>query len=397
MGREKKMRRILLIIIMFLISMMFLGEALQAIPAFARKHRMSCKTCHQPFPRLQPFGEEFAENGFEIKDQEATRAYRDTGDDHLSLMRDFPFAVRMDGFISYNNNNSEKSDLGTPYNLKLLSGGTLGKNISYYFYFFFSEHGEVAGVEDAFITFNDVFETGIGVSLGQFQVSDPLFKRELRLTYEDYPIYKTRPGGSRIDLAYDRGIMVGFSIPGGGPDVVLEVLNGNGIGEADEEKNYDGDKYKNIFARVSQDIGEHFRVGAHYYYGKEAPDDVVNEVWMFGGDATVSVGDLEFNFQYMERNDGNSYFDAFDPTEIRTRGGLAEMVFTPGGPNGLWYMVGLYNWIDSDATALDYQSATFHVGYLLRRNIRLMSEFSYIFESHYGEHARAIVGVIAAF
>jgi mono/diheme cytochrome c family protein len=28
-----------------------------AIPAFARKYQFSCSTCHQPAPRLKPFGE----------------------------------------------------------------------------------------------------------------------------------------------------------------------------------------------------------------------------------------------------------------------------------------------------------------------------------------------------
>ena len=35
-----------------------------AIPAFARKYRTTCATCHAPFPRLTPFGETFAGNGF---------------------------------------------------------------------------------------------------------------------------------------------------------------------------------------------------------------------------------------------------------------------------------------------------------------------------------------------
>ena len=39
-----------------------------AIPAFARAHKLSCTTCHAPFPRLKPFGEDFAANGFALPD-----------------------------------------------------------------------------------------------------------------------------------------------------------------------------------------------------------------------------------------------------------------------------------------------------------------------------------------
>lgn len=38
-----------------------------------------------------------------------------------------------------------------------MSGGNIAKDISYYFYYFISERGEMAGIEDAFVMFNDLF------------------------------------------------------------------------------------------------------------------------------------------------------------------------------------------------------------------------------------------------
>jgi hypothetical protein len=390
------MKRIFFIIVIILLFTVFVAEQLMSIPAFARKYRLSCKTCHAPFPRLTPYGDEFAGNGFVLKDKDAPRYFSDTGDDKLSLIRDFPVAVRMDGFVSYNNSNTETSDFAAPYNVKLLSGGSLGKNISYYFYFFFSERGKIVGLEDAFLMFSDVFGTGIAFSLGQFQVSDPLFKRELRVTFEDYHIYKARPGYSSIDLTYDRGIMLNYTIPGG-PDLVFEALNGTGIEEAGVFKNFDHDKYKNVFGRISQDFGEHFRIGAAGYYGKEAPEGVVNKAWMLGGDATFAFGDFELNLQYLERRDDNPFFSCVGAREILTRGGFAELLFTPGGTDVRWFGVGLFNWVDSGVESLDYQSAALHVGYLIRRNIRFLSELNYIFDSPYGKYARVVVGLIAGF
>lgn len=390
------MKRAIICIFMFMVLFSFFNESLFGIPAFARKHRLSCKTCHAPFPRLRPYGEEFAANGFVLKDKPNPRYFIDTGDDKLSLMRSIPLAVRMDGFFSYNNSGTENTDLATPYNVKLLSGGSLGKNISYYFYFFFSERGEVVGLEDAFIMFGDIFKSGIDMAIGQFQVSDPLFKRELRLTYEDYHIYKVKPGTSHISLAYDRGLMFGYTIPGG-PDLVFEVLNGTGIDEANVFKNFDHDKYKNFFGRISQGFGDHFRVGAFAYTGKEEIDEVLNSVWMWGGDATLSFGDVEFNFQYMERNDDNPIFLHSAPVEFRTRGGIAELLYTPGGDDVEWFAVALYNWVDSEYDTIDYESAAFHLGYLIRRNIRLMAEVNYIAKSAFGKYTRALVGVIAGF
>jgi len=47
-----------------------------AIPAFARKYKTSCVTCHTIFPKLTPFGEQFRRNGYRFPgiDSDATKA-----------------------------------------------------------------------------------------------------------------------------------------------------------------------------------------------------------------------------------------------------------------------------------------------------------------------------------
>ena len=102
--------------------------------------------------------------------------------------------MRFDAFAYFEEDAEVSSDLQMPYGLKLLSGGPLARNVGYYFYFFMSETGEVAGVEDAYMHFNDLGGVPFDIMVGQFQTCDPLMKRELRLTYEDYLIYKTRVG-----------------------------------------------------------------------------------------------------------------------------------------------------------------------------------------------------------
>jgi len=369
-----------------------------AIPAFARKYNLSCNTCHAPAPRLKDYGEEFAGNGFVLKDQDAPRYYQPTGDDELSLIRDFPLAVRLDGYATYNTYDSKKADFGFPYNLKILSGGSLAENISYYFYFFLSERGEVAGIEDAYLMFGDLFGSNISVAFGQFQVSDPLFKREIRLTYDDYEIYKVKPGNSNVNLAYDRGIMIstGFET---GTDLVLEVVNGNGIGHADEFKNFDIDKPKNFMGRLSQSIGDVFRVGGFAYVGNEEFEHSAgnlayeNKLTMFGGDLTFNYEDyLQLNLQYVSRKDEQK-LDGVQ-TDFKTDGGFAELIIMPNGADSKWYGTLLYNQFKIDVGDYKYQSASAHLGYLLRRNIRLVGEFTHFLENEYSMFS---LGFVAAF
>ena len=379
-----------------LLAAVSLGSV-QAMPAFARKYSMSCKTCHAPFPKLKPYGEEFAANGFVIKDKDTPRDTIDTGDATLSLLRSVPIALRLEGFLAWNNANVRQADFLAPYLLKFLSGGAITKDIAYYFYFFLSERGEVAGIEDAFVMFNNLFHSELDLYVGQFQISDPLFKREVRLPFEDYQIYRVTPGDSRLNLTYDRGIMMTYGFPTG-TDVTFEVLNGSGIGEANVFRGFDDDPYKNVLLRVSQEVAPAFRVGAFGFLGKERPEETVNSVTMFGGDATLSVKPFELNVQYVERRDTNPFFATILPIEkVMTRGAFAELVYLPKGDDSRWYGAGLFNWVDSDQLDLRYSAATAHIGYLLRRNVRVTAEATYAFRGPYGEHLRLGTGLIFGF
>ncbi len=390
------MKKNILSIAAFAVLAQSAASGLFAIPAFGRKYQMTCKTCHAPFPRIKPYGDEFAGNGFVIKDKEAPRYFVDTGDSFLSLLREVPLALRLEGFLTYNNSRSRQVDFTLPYILKLLSGGEITKNVSYFFYFFFSERGEVAGIEDAFVMFNSLFGTDLDLYVGQFQVSDPLFKRELRLTFEDYKIYSSRVGESTIDLTYDRGIMLTYGLATG-TDFTLEVVNGSGIGAANPIRNFDSDKYKNLVFRLSQDVAEGFRIGGIGYIGKEEKRGLGNALWMAGADATVGGEKLELNLQYVERRDDNPHFSWPDTPAVKTRGGFAELVYLPRGDDSRWYVAGLLNWVDSEAEDLDYSSATAHFGRMLRRNIRATAELTYIFKGPHQKHGRVAFGLVTGF
>ena len=400
------MKKTFTITVLSFVIVTFFASNIFAIPAFARKYNMTCKTCHTQFPALQDFGDEFAGNGFLLKDQDAPRYFVDTGDPELSLIRDLPIALRLEGYVTYNNKNTEQADFTAPYLVKLLSGGSIAPDVAYYFYFFLSERGEVAGVEDAFIMFNDLLGSELDAYVGQFQVSDPLFKRELRLTFDDYEIYKTKVGHSNINLTYDRGIMLTYGFESG-TDIIFEVLNGTGIGGANVFRNFDNDKYKNFMGRISQDVCEYFRLGGFGFFGKESGENAfgfefpeqTNEVTMFGGDATISFDPLELNLQFVERKDDNPFFypnwiSETISLEYKTRGAFAELIYRPEGDDSKWYTAGLFNWIESEQAHLDIKTFSGHFGYMLRRNIRLVAEYSHNFTQEYGRFG---IGFVSAF
>jgi len=375
-----------------------------AIPAFARKYQISCQVCHSPaMPRLKAFGEEFAGNGFRLTEYESPRYFiQQVGDDRLSLFRELPLAIRMDGFATYNFNDAGQADFGSPFVLKILSGGELSDKLSYYFYFLFNERGSIAGVEDAFLMYHDLFNTGINFYVGQFQVSDPLFKGELRYTLEPYKIYAAAPGTSGVDLKYDRGIILEKDIAATGTTLVGEIVNGCGIGEAGEGYLFDRDKHKNFLGRINQSIGKKLSVGIFGYYGKEDLADTLglftNDIRIFGPDLVLNLDDkFVLNFQYIRRTDSDVFIESTGEVkpDILTHGTMAEVIFSPRGDMSTWYLTGLLNWVESDFDALDYRSATLHAGYILRRNVRLVSEYTYKFSG--ASYGKLSLGFVSAF
>ncbi len=379
------------------------ANSVYSIPAFARKYQISCQVCHSPvMPRLKGFGEEFAGNGFRLTEYESPRYFIQTGDDKLSLFRELPLGIRMDGFATYNFNNAGSADFGSPFVLKILSGGELSDKLSYYFYFLFNERGSVAGIEDAFLMYRDLFGAGINFYIGQFQVSDPLFKSELRYTLEPYKIYAAAPGSSGVDLKYDRGIIIEKDIAATGTTLVGEIVNGCGIGEAGEGYLFDKDKHKNLVFRINQSIGSKLSAGFFGYFGKEDLTDTVglftSGITMYGPDLVLNLDDkFVLNIQYVRRTDSDVFLesDGSGITDVLTHGGMAEIIFSPRGDMSKWYLTGLINWLESDLDELDYGSATLHAGYLLRRNVRIVSEFTYKFSGT--SYSKVSAGFISAF
>ena len=361
----------------------------EAIPAFARKYKVSCNTCHVAIPKLKAYGEDFAANAFVLPDgEEPKREFIDTGDETLILMRDFPIAVRFDAFFKAEDSDQAKTDFEMPFGIKLMSGGRVSNKVSYYFYFYMNEKGEVAGVEDAYLHFNNIAGTNFDVIAGQFQVSDPLFKRELRLTYEDYQIYGVGAGDSEVDLKYDRGLILtyGFDF---GLDLTAEVLNGNGIG-ASETGFFDRDSRKNLAGRASQDLG-FGRIGAFGYSGSEKVNGQVNDVTYIGPDATFGGEMWELNIQALRRQDSKP--DSVSK-KITTDGGFAELLFMPNGDRSKWFFTALYNKVNSDIDRYDYETATLSVSHLAARNLRIVMEYTHDIKL---KKPRFVLGFVSAF
>ncbi|MBT5959477.1 MAG: hypothetical protein HOG63_12995 [Nitrospina sp.] len=362
----------------FLLISIISIESAHAIPAFARRHKMSCVTCHVGFPMLNGFGEFFAGNGYQLPGADISEQLIDTGDEDLLLLDRVPLAVRVDTFFQVRDDTKTSNDFQAPFSLKILSSAPIKEDISYYFYFFVDERGDITGIEDAFIYFNNGYkDVDLDMRIGQFQASDILFPREQRLTFQDYTYYVTAVSNSNFRLTYDRIVEVSYNFDltdSVGMGVVAAITNGNGIGVADSDRNFDSDEFKNFYGKVSFEF-EGDSIGFYGYTGREEnSSSIKNEFFRIGPDFTIMIADtFRFWGNFLYGEDSNARFSSSGNTgEIESWGGFlgATYPFMDG-----WIASLLYNRVKVyGKQELDANTLTVNLSYWLARNFKLTAE-----------------------
>jgi len=413
-------------------SLLVLAETAQAMPAFAREYGVSCNVCHAAYPRLNDFGETFAgDMNYRMAN------WRDhtvpTGDETLALPKTLPLAARAQAFVQARDAESidpvsgavtadSSLDFQAPYLLKLLSSAPLSDNISYYFYMIFAEKGantEVI-VEDAWFSYDDLFNSGVGLMLGQFQVSDLMFPREIRLTFQDFMAYRF------AGITYDRGVLFGR---GFGPlDVSLGFVNGNGIeqnfnvtspGYRRPDHLFDNDTGKSVFGRLGTDIGP-ASLGLFGLFGEqrnvtgpagtESGDRDTDKI-VFGVDASGQIGGGWYWFGQVLWNRWDGFLDPAVTYDWTAGFAGVDYIYSDK-----WVFSALVNLADAGDLAntdtiyegIEMRTLTFAAAYYFMRNVKGVVELNVDFlddepqsgqyyTGHLSKENYFLVGIDAAF
>lgn len=177
---------ILLGVVIGFASLVVLGtfsEKAEAIPAFARKYKTTCVTCHAPFPRLTALGEAFRLNGYKlpegdelyVKDQPLSmgvEAYKKVFPEAIwpsDIPGMPPISLQVVNDFSSYLGGSKKSNtkFEFPLEMELFAAGAFGENMS-----FFSEL-EFEGDEFAFVAWlmwEDILKKSLGENHLNFRV-----------------------------------------------------------------------------------------------------------------------------------------------------------------------------------------------------------------------------------
>jgi hypothetical protein len=355
---------------------------------------------------------------------------QDTGDDQLALPPYPPLAVRAQAYAQARTGKSidpitgdtvdASSDFQAPYLVKLLSSAPLSDHITYYFYAIFAEKGSNGEtvVEDAWFRHDDLFGTGVGMQLGQFQVSDLMFPRETRLPFQDYMVYRM------AEITYDRGVLFDRGV--GAFDVALGLVNGNGIeqnfninspGYRRPDKMFDNNADKSVFGRIGIDVGPaNFGLfglageqkNATGPAGTESGD---TDKWIAGVDASGEVRGKTYWYAQVLWNSWEDFLE--EGQDYNWWGGFAGVDYIP---SSRWAFSALYNLADADDLdgtdtiyeGIDINSLSLTASYYFMRNVKAVGEVNIDFlgeddqsgtyyTGHLDKEYYALIGFDAAF
>jgi hypothetical protein len=198
----------LLISVVFLAILLTDCRPASALPAFARKYGMPCSSCHEAWPMLSPFGQQFKDNGYQMGNDRDAPIFQQAAY--------WPVTFRITPIWHRESTDKAQVDSATPgvsteaqitthgfdlSGLDFHTGGTLAKNFSFY----------VLPSSDEFASFhfesvwarmdNIAGSSWFNIKMGRFELDNLLSeKRILTLTsiagtYENYHFQPfVRPG-----------------------------------------------------------------------------------------------------------------------------------------------------------------------------------------------------------
>jgi hypothetical protein len=186
LGTESREPLRLILLLVALATILGSCQPAAAIPAFARKYGMPCSSCHEAWPKLSPFGQQFKDNGYQLgNDRDAPIfqspaywpiSFRITPSWHLETQNH----VIVDGRIGPDSAIANVKTNGFDYGgLDILTAGTLAKNFSFLLVPSSDETGAFH-FESANVRFSNIFGSSwINIKVGKFELDNLLSEKRI--------------------------------------------------------------------------------------------------------------------------------------------------------------------------------------------------------------------------
>lgn len=264
----------------------FLGCCAQAhaIPAFARKYGLPCSACHEAWPKLNSFGQNFKDNGYQLMNDRDAPIYQNASY--------WPVAMRITPHWHYESSSNIPIDVagGTQdqtvktsgfdlTGIDILTAGTLANNISFLLVPSIDPGDGTVGFESANVRLDNLWHSPwLNFKFGKFELDLPLSEKRM-MTLSNiggiYQLYHFAPAGDAVndEVASFGENQLGVELMGHSKDdhtrYALSLMSStNGAPGLLGGRSYDG------YAHVSQGfLVPHLglqRVGAYGWVGQRS-------------------------------------------------------------------------------------------------------------------------------
>jgi hypothetical protein len=332
--------RLFYFIVTFVVFLSTCSQA-SAIPAFARKYGMPCSACHEAWPMLSPFGQQFKDNGYQMGNDRDAPIFQQAAYWPVTFRitpiwhRESTDKAQVDGTNGYGGNEAQVTTHGFDWSgLDFHTGGTLAKNFSFYV-LPSSDNTGAFHFESVWARLDNVFGSSwLNFKLGKFELDNLLSeKRILTLTnvagvYENYHFQPFSSPGVPENYTFGIGDnQVGFEWMGHSADdrtrVSASLLSSNdGSPSVPTSSTYDAyfaaSRAFEVGSLGLQRVGGFAYIGqapTYYQYNLTTPDqDGVNQTVPIAGTGTGMKGFQRYGLI------GQWYIKKFDITTIYFHG-----------------------------------------------------------------------------
>jgi hypothetical protein len=289
------------------------ADGAEAIPEFARRYELPCHFCHEGYPKLSVLGEQFKERGYRLDDDKT-----DASDWWASIPVSFRGAFRQTF--------EEEGDADTSGRLRFVSGGALGRRVSYWIDESYSvdEDGfDRSGTDNAFLR-AELLPDELYLRGGRLELDLPFTQARTPQLFA-YDVYFATTGFETDNIgSHQDGVEAGGFLDESTRWSVA-VVRGQNSDEERELSNAAGDFDGNIFGRLARRFGED-RAGVYFYWGRntlartnpEAGGPPVlewdDDLFRLGFDGSAYLSSVHLYGTFLYGRNGNSFADAANPT-----------------------------------------------------------------------------------
>lgn len=264
-----------------------------ALPVFAHRFGLSCQACHTTVPHLNAFGEAFARNGFRLPHP---------------AQGIVPVAVKVN--LAYTSD-GDPSGLpkGVVDEVEILTGGSLGPRLNYFFEQYAIDGGRPGLPRDAWVQYNDGERH---VRAGEFTLPLPVDPETERDTLAHYLVYDQAVGSNPFNFFDPRiGVEAYVGDAGGGDGVHVAALSSYDRQSGDPVSGID------LMGYAAKNFGT-ATLFAYRYQGQRRPDGRPDAFFRQGFGAGERIG--KFNLTGVLQRGHDAFADS--------SGGFAEAHYT---------------------------------------------------------------------